>query len=111
MDYEFFLSYSRSDITTYLERFYNDLSDEIRSQRGIPRDGVVGFFDQHDIQLGASWEGQIAEALEAAKVMVCIYSPGYFKNPYCGKEWKAFYDRCEYSLPQGTSRASTPGTG
>jgi TIR domain-containing protein len=109
MPYEFFLSYTRSNNNdTHLNRFFEDLSDEIRDRRGLARDAEVGFFDQRDIELGETWDARIAKALQASKVMVCIYSPSYFKQPYCGKEWTAFYERCEQSRRKGTYASLPP---
>src|ERR1044072_2738493 len=95
MSYDFFFSYTRGNYGEYLQRFFNDLSQELREQRGHGKEKVVGFFDQHDIELGEEWEKTIAKALQESKVMVCIYSPGYFKSPYCGKEWEVFRRRRE----------------
>jgi hypothetical protein len=108
MAYEFFFSYTRSNNDTHLNQFFEDLSEQIRNGRGLARDAEVGFFDQRDIELGETWDARIAKALQASKVMVCIYSPGYFKQPYCGKEWTAFYDSCEQSRLQGTYASLPP---
>ena len=108
MGYEFFFSYTRSNNDTHLNQFFEDLSEQIRNRRGLARDAEVGFFDQRDIELGETWDARIAKALKASKVMVCIYSPGYFKQPYCGKEWTAFYERCEQSRLQGTYASLPP---
>jgi FxsC-like protein len=93
MSYDFFFSYTRGNYGEYLQKFFDDLSQELREQRGYGKAEVVGFFDQHDIELGEEWEKTIAQALQESKVMVCIYSPGYFKSSYCGKEWEVFQQR------------------
>jgi len=61
---------------------------------------VVGFLDQHDIELGEEWEKTITKALQESKMMVCIYSPGYFKSSYCGKEWEVFQRRRDEYIKQ-----------
>lgn len=95
MPYDFFFSYTRGNYSPFLQAFFDDLCVELREQRGLPRGTVVGFFDQHDIETGAEWAEVIKDALQQSMVMVCIYSPGYFKSPYCGKEWWVFQERRE----------------
>jgi len=95
MAYEFFFSYTRGNSGQYLQQFFAHLSDELREQMGLPKGTEVGFFDQQEIELGEEWQETILGALQASKVMVCVYSPGYFKSPYCGKEWQFFQMRRE----------------
>ncbi len=90
MPYEFFFSYTRANNDSYLKKFFDDLSQAVRDKRGLPHAAEVGFFDQHDIELGAQWEDSITEALQTSSVFVPLYSPAYFKSLYCGKEWEAF---------------------
>lgn len=94
MPYEFFFSYTRGNNDDYLKQFFKNLSEEVRVRRGLPEKTVVGFFDQRDIELGAAWEQTISDALQNSKVLVSIYSPGYFQSEYCGKEWEVFMRRC-----------------
>jgi hypothetical protein len=121
MPYEFFFSYTRGNNDDYLKQFFKDLSEDVRVRRGLPektmvggvlKDTVVGFFDQRDIELGATWEKTISDALQDSKVMVSIYSPGYFQSEYCGKEWEIFLQRCqlyqERARRAGEPNASLP---
>lgn len=93
MNYEFFFSYTRSNYNPYLKRLFDDLSQGIRDRRGLPKGAVVGFLDQDDVELGSSWSERIRNALSCSRVMVCAYSPAYFKSSYCSREWRAFDDR------------------
>lgn len=93
MKYEFFFSYTRANNDSYLQQFFDDLSQWIRDLIGLPKDAKVGFFDQREVELGEEWEETIKDALQTSKVMVCIYSPGYFNSEYCGKEWTIFHMR------------------
>jgi hypothetical protein len=69
------------------------LSDSVREKVGAEKGKEVGFIDERDVELGAEWEAVIEQALQNSKVMICLYSPGYFKSSYCGKEWQIFQDR------------------
>jgi FxsC-like protein len=95
MPYEFFFSYTRGNNDEYLKIFFQDLSDEVRGLRGLGVQTDVGFFDQQDIELGETWDKTISNALRESKVMVSVYSPGYFLSDYCGKEWEIFNRRCQ----------------
>jgi FxsC-like protein len=115
MEYEFFFSYPRphtreakkATIEPYLQRFFDDLSDEVGEQLGLDP-FIVGFLDEEGIDLGDEWEKKVADALQVSKTMVCTYSPTYFNRLYCGKEWKAFYDRCQQAVQQGNYASMPP---
>jgi FxsC-like protein len=90
---DFFFSYTRGNNDPYLKKFFDDLAEEVRTLRGLPAGAEVGFFDQHDLELGEDWDAGIVDALQSAKVLVAIASPGYWKSEYCGKEWALFRAR------------------
>jgi hypothetical protein len=57
MGRDFFFSYTRSDNSPYLKDFFDDLSVEVRMLRGpVLETAAVGFFDQHDLELGDNWD-------------------------------------------------------
>lgn len=93
MPHYFFFSYARANNDSYLQRFFEDLSDKIRDILGFSKDKQVGFFDQKDLELGAEWDKELATALQACPVLVSLYSPAYFNSLYCGKEWECFRRR------------------
>lgn len=93
MERDFFFSYTRGNNDPYLKKFFDDLSEEVRTLRGLPAGSEVGFFDQRDLELGEDWDSGLVDALQSAKVMVAIASPGYWKSEYCGKEWALFRAR------------------
>lgn len=96
---EFFFSYTRVDNDAYLKQFFEELCAEIRVKRGLPKSADVAFFDQQDLELGVQWDDQLVEALQTARVFVAVGSPGYFRSPYCGKEWSLFRERCRVANP------------
>jgi FxsC-like protein len=106
MRYEFFLSYSRANNDAYLQRFYSDLCDAVRTERGLGKDQEVGFFDQQDIELGDQWDDTIVEALQTSKVVLALTSAAYFKSDYCGKEWALFAQRLSSSQRDPNLRAA-----
>jgi FxsC-like protein len=105
MEYEFFFSYTRSNNDAYLKRLFKDLNNSIRLKRGLPDSAPVGFFDQRGIELGQDWDAVIVDALQNAKVMLAVASPGYFNSEYCGKEWELFQRRCDEHAKRTGTRA------
>ncbi|MFY1669752.1 TIR-like protein FxsC [Plantactinospora sp. WMMB334] len=89
----FFLSYARGDDDPYVERFFRDLSSELRARLGLPPGEEVGFLDSHGIQLGTPWSSQLAVALAEARTFVALLSPRYLASEMCGMEWQAFSER------------------
>jgi hypothetical protein len=76
-----FLSYSHTDQET-AKVIVNSLQ-----ARGKP--GFQIFFDQANIKKGASWLLQVAEFLDAARSVVALYTPQYWKSPNCKDEFTA----------------------
>ena len=94
----FFLSYARldeNDNEPYIERFFTDLNNDVRSLLGLDRDETIGFRDATTIGLGKSWPKELKHALGKSRTLVCLYSPTYFKREFCGKEWAAFQSRLD----------------
>jgi FxsC-like protein len=101
MGYEFFFSYTRANNDPYLKQFFDDLSQQIRDLRGLPKDAAVGFLDQREIELGEDWDNTIVEALQNSKVVIAATSPAYLKSDYCGREWQLFHQRLQAATSPG----------
>jgi FxsC-like protein len=96
----FFLSYARTpqldpsgnlDPDWWVYKLYQDLCTEISHLTGMPSESV-GFMDREAI-VRVNWSSGLAEALSNCRVFVPLYSPDYFKNDKCGKEWSVFARR------------------
>jgi FxsC-like protein len=108
MSHWFFLSYARDNSDKYLEKFYRDLDNKIRSLTP-PGEGEEGFFDVGIIELGTQWPDVLTAALQKCRTFVSLYSPAYFTREKCGQEWQIFSERqAAYSaeLPAHASRPS-----
>jgi FxsC-like protein len=101
MAYEFFLSYARSNNDAYLIKFFDELSEQVRLLRGLPKDHAVAFIDQREEQHGDDWDAEIVEALQTSKVLIAMVSPGYFKGASAVREWALFDVRCRAAAPPG----------
>jgi FxsC-like protein len=96
MSYYFFFSYAHDDNKPSLgdggglvKNFYDDLSDYVRRKARLS-ENEVSFFDEDEIPLGAEWSLELSEAIQTSKIFVGVYSPTYFRKPFCGQEWTVF---------------------
>src|ERR1700680_2375090 len=71
--YWFFFSYARDDSDEKLERFFKDLSDEVRIQKGLDaKASLIGFRDTRSIKTGDDWPTEMKQALQTSRVLVSI---------------------------------------
>jgi FxsC-like protein len=96
MSYLFFLSYAHDDNKPgsgsedgLVKKFYDDLCDAVRAKTGLP-ENEIGFFDAEEIELGTKWSQELAEAIQTSSAFVSVFSPTYFRKPFCGQEWTVF---------------------
>jgi hypothetical protein len=108
----FFLSYSRAgddEIDRHAREFRDDLVREMRNEvgelKGMSPD-EVGFIDATGIEVGEDFEWRLAAELTKCRVLVCLYSDGYFTSPYCGREFYAFRSRFRSGGEEGTNGVS-----
>ena len=58
----------------------------------LDRDAKI-FFDIECVEVGDRWPDRLRTAIQASRCMVCIWSPMYFRSPWCVSEWKSFLER------------------
>ena len=94
----FFLSYAHTpkidpdgpDPNHLVVKLFNDISTEVMNL--VPGNLPPGFMDQA-LRAGNHWPRRVTEALATCRVFLALYSPRYFANENCGKEWFAFHRR------------------
>jgi len=91
----FFMSYARGDDDSFVQQFFNDLSNEIRGRTGIRDQRPVGFLDQASIPPGAQWPRELTNALSDCQSFLALTSPSYYLSTYCGREFHAFSTRLD----------------
>ena len=89
----FFLSYARGDDDVSVQRFFHDLSAEVRAHAGLAAGEEVGFFDVHSLEVGATWSPRLVEALSRCQSFIALVSPRYLLSEPCGREWTIFAER------------------
>lgn len=83
---------SQRDPDVWVERFYRNLCLKVEELTAVPPGTGVGVFDR-DCWVGEDWVEGLPEALASCRVLVPLYSRGYFRSSFCGKEWQAFATR------------------
>jgi len=107
MTYPFFFSYSRKDLEqvddqnrSYLLSFFDKLCGEVSGLAAVGD----GFKDDKDIVAGEEWRSELVDALTTSPILVCMYSPWYFKSNYCGKEVEVFLQRRRLFMQQRANK-------
>jgi len=101
----FFFSYAHADSNPYLQRFYDELSEEVRVLTTVPKKEInftdrthVSFIDRDAISHGEMWDAVLQDGLNTCQVFIPLYSPSYFRSEYCGKEMAVFWERMNRHL-------------
>ena len=89
----FFFSYARADFSPFLQKFYDDLREAVRSKAGEADADKIAFRDAKSIEPGQPWPEEITRALRVCKVFVYLHTPTYFTRNGCGKEFRIISDR------------------
>lgn len=83
--YDVFLSYKTGPVfgewvgEHFLENFKARFDNALGEEAKI-------FIDQNNIHAGEAWPESLKKALSESKCMVAVWSPLYFKSPWCQKE-------------------------
>jgi FxsC-like protein len=88
----FFLSRAEDDDDFFIERFFADLSTEVRNRAEVVRPDEVGFLDTPP-DGGPRWSTDISRALTTCQTFVALCSGRYFLSDRCGRAWGVFADR------------------
>jgi FxsC-like protein len=101
MSHVFFFSYAHANKDKELERFFEDLCEEVKVYTTYAaKDHRLSFRDGNNLPLMEEWRPQILEALQTSAVIVCATSPAYFGSRFCGQEYYIF-DQRRRSMPGG----------
>jgi TIR domain len=89
--YHYFISYSRSgDAGKWVHNhFFPVLKGRLEAILGEP---PALFIDQ-DIEVGSAWPQKLADALHQSRCMVAVWTPSYFRSPWCVAEWETVLER------------------
>jgi hypothetical protein len=83
-DWDVFLSYSHSD-SSAVEHIHRTLISA--------RSHIRVFRDKKELKPGSSWLMQIADAIDASRCVLALYTPGYWDSVPCKDELTAAYVR------------------
>ncbi len=88
-EFWFYLSYAGSDLDENVERFYKDISAEVRSLLGLSQE-IVGCLPRRWPSTNQDELDRIERALLNSRVLVPLYSPAYFASEQCARELNFF---------------------
>jgi len=90
-EYDFFVSYARSDNRdSWIDRFIDELLAEHRQFSGGRE--LTYFFDRNDIGSLDDWQHSLHDGLARSRLFLAFLSPAYFASEWCRREWKAWID-------------------
>jgi FxsC-like protein len=75
-----------------LGHFYDDLSARLRALVKMGA-GEIRYLDEGNPGDSDTWSPWALRAMQRTRVLVCLYSSGFFASPYCGRVWSAFLRR------------------
>jgi FxsC-like protein len=105
----FFLSHATNEaLEADQERFYKDLVDMLKAERGSLDRDQIGFMATESIQTGDVWPDRVAKALQTCQVFVYMQSDSYFSRPWCSKEWAVFRERIDQWIQGQGAQTSRP---
>ncbi|HEX7306280.1 toll/interleukin-1 receptor domain-containing protein [Lentzea sp.] len=90
-EYDVFLSYTRrggGDVWVR-EHFHRALKEWL----GNEMDKDPEIFVDWTQETGVAWPPNLERALLRSRVMVAVFSPPYFRSPWCRAEWESMLER------------------
>jgi hypothetical protein len=90
-EFDVFISYRRSGNphhwvrNHFLPRLRDCLEDHLADEPKV-------FIDE-EMERGTSWPQRLQNALNRTKIMVSVFSPQYFRSPWCLAEWDTMSER------------------
>jgi len=90
-EFDVFISYTRSGNpydwmrNNFLPRLKACLADQFANEPKV-------FIDE-EMDRGANWPHRLENALNRSKIMVAVFSPQFFRSPWCRAEWDTMVAR------------------
>jgi hypothetical protein len=103
----FFLSYAHGDDDDYLEKFLDDLGNELIQigLRDTPQEVI--YKDTKALRAGEVWPKALVDKINESRALICLYSILYFRSQYCGKEFSIYLKRENAALDSAGSAIGT----
>jgi hypothetical protein len=102
-EFDLFISYRRRG--NPLNWVHNHFFPRLRDYLEDHLDKDPALFVDVDMEKGTHWPTRLENALSRTKILVPIYSPQYFRSPWCLAEWRTMAER---ELLLGLSSAERP---
>lgn len=92
-EYDLFISYCHeTSVKDWVQNHFTPLLETKLTQElpDAPR-----IFIDHQMPTGVYWKSTIERALTHSKLLLCVWSPPYFKSKWCQAEWQTILAREE----------------
>nr|WP_170223404.1 TIR-like protein FxsC [Nonomuraea turkmeniaca] len=87
------------DPNRWVHRLFDSLCTELLQITSLRKGAQAGFLSRHP-RAGDEWPDDVARALATCRLFVPLYSPRYFDNEQCGREWSAIQRRLRAHAPE-----------
>jgi hypothetical protein len=91
--YDVFISYRRRPpMGDWVRNHFYPLVEQ-RLPDCLPVEHETSIFIDWDIETGAVWPAKLLQALKTSRCILAIWSPEYFRSPWCRAEWETMLER------------------
>jgi hypothetical protein len=94
--YDVFVSYRREPKgEELLTPWIREVVKRVRLWLGMSLGGVEArvFLDTDALKAGTAWPAGLQNAIRTSRCLLAIWSPAYFRSPWCLAEWQSFLAR------------------
>jgi len=93
--YDVFISYRRTDpVRGWVQNhFYPVFEQWFKESIPHSRKQEPSVFIDLKLETGTKWADELREALQHSRCIVCVWSPHYFRQPWCLAEWLSMVER------------------
>lgn len=95
-EYDIFISYRRKEpVLSWVREHFAPLLEQWLSE-SVPHEPRV-FRDETTLETGTTWPLALQKALHRSRLLVAVFSPSYFRSPWCLAELESMRLREEHS--------------
>lgn len=91
-EYDVFISYRRKDpVLPWVREHFAPQLEQWLSE-SLPHEPKL-FRDEDSIETGSTWPLALREGLRRTRLLVAVFSPSYFRSPWCRAEFESMLRR------------------
>lgn len=91
-EHDVFISYRRRDpVLTWVREHFAPLIERWLPE-ALPQEPAI-FRDEDSIDTGDAWPEKLRRGVLRTRLLVAVFSPGYFRSPWCLAEFESMLER------------------